>query len=211
VAFWSTALRSLELEVRSKLIDDFSAQVLTGALAVVTDPSNPIRLNLFAAAMRELFGHALHVLAPDANVTKCEWYKPEPRTNGPTRRQRAKYATQDGLPDDYIDQIGVNVTTFMRPRSLIGVKNPLPVRPAVTARKHGPLRGPAGRQIRDFSRATPSLRFRRHSLIPIDVLFSSCLPLSSIGKLSSSSMPSPRETSEFEPHCSPTAKVPVAL
>jgi hypothetical protein len=47
------------------------------------------------------------------------------------------------------------------------------------------------------------------------VLFSSCLPLSSIvnsnGKLSSSSMPSPRETSEFEPHCSPTAKVPVAL
>ena len=102
-------MRSLELEVRSKLIDDFSAQVLTGALAVVTDPSNPIRLNLFAAAMRELFGHTLHVLAPDANVTKCKWYKPEPRTNGPTRRQRAKYATQGGLPDDYIDQIGVNV------------------------------------------------------------------------------------------------------
>jgi hypothetical protein len=109
VGFWNTALRSLELEVRSKLIDDFSAQVLTGALAVVTDPSNPIRLNLFAVAMRELFGHTLHVLAPDANVTKCEWYKPEPRTNGPTRRQRAKYATQGGLSDDYIDEIGVNV------------------------------------------------------------------------------------------------------
>jgi hypothetical protein len=41
-------------------------------------------------------------------------------------------------------------------RFLIGVKNPLPIRPAATARKHGPLRGRAGRQIRDFSRATPS-------------------------------------------------------
>src|SRR5580693_2391941 len=38
---------------------------------------------------------------------------------------------------------------------LIGVKNPLPIRPAATARKQGPLRGRAGRQIRDFSRATP--------------------------------------------------------
>jgi hypothetical protein len=38
-------LTSLELELRAKLIDDFSAQVLTGALAVLDDPSNPIRLN----------------------------------------------------------------------------------------------------------------------------------------------------------------------
>jgi hypothetical protein len=72
-------------------------------------PNNPIRLNQFAAAMRELFGHTLHALAPDANVTKCEWFKRGPKTNGPTRRQRAKYATQGGLSDDYIDEIGVNV------------------------------------------------------------------------------------------------------
>jgi hypothetical protein len=43
-------------------------------------------------------------------------------------------------------------------RFLIGVKNPLPIRPAATARKHDPLRGRAGRQIRDFRRATPSFR-----------------------------------------------------
>ena len=41
---------------------------------------------------------------------------------------------------------------------LIGVKNPLPTRPAATATKHRPLRRPAVRQIRDFSRATPSFR-----------------------------------------------------
>src|SRR5215472_13164080 len=33
-------------------------------------------------------------------------------------------------------------------RFLIGVKNPLPIRPTVIARKHGPLRGHAVRQIR---------------------------------------------------------------
>jgi hypothetical protein len=43
-------------------------------------------------------------------------------------------------------------------RFLIGVKNPLPIRPTVTARKHGPLQGRADRQIRDSSRATPSFR-----------------------------------------------------
>jgi hypothetical protein len=107
--FRNADLTSLELELRAKLIDDFSAEVLTGALAVLDAPSNPIRLNQFAAAMRELFGHTLHTLAPDENVTKCEWFEPKPGTKGPTRRQRAKYATQGGLSDDYIAEIGVNV------------------------------------------------------------------------------------------------------
>jgi hypothetical protein len=43
-------------------------------------------------------------------------------------------------------------------RFLIGMKNPLPIRPAATARQNGPLRDRNGRQIRDFSRATPSFR-----------------------------------------------------
>ena len=38
------------------------------------------------------------------------------------------------------------------------MKDSLPIRPAVTARKHGPDRGRACRQIRDCSRATPSFR-----------------------------------------------------
>src|SRR5215831_16549408 len=55
---------------------------------------------------------------------------------------------------------------------LIGIKDPLPIRPAVTARKHGPERGRACRQIRDCSRATPSLRHASGDT------FSSCLPRS---------------------------------
>lgn len=91
------------------LVDDFSRQVLAGALRVAADTDNPIRLNLFAAAVRELFGHTLHALAPDANVAACRWYRPEPNTSGPTRRQRAKYATQGGLADAFIAEAGVDV------------------------------------------------------------------------------------------------------
>jgi hypothetical protein len=63
-------------------------------------------------------------------------------------------------------------------RFLIGMKNPLPIRPVATARQHGPLRGRAGRQIRDLSRATPSFRHASSDtpLILIDAFFSSCLP-----------------------------------
>src|SRR6202007_2091955 len=37
-------------------------------------------------------------------------------------------------------------------------EEPASYRPTATARKHGPLRGPAGRQIRNSGRAMPSLR-----------------------------------------------------
>src|SRR5262245_39765803 len=94
-----------EETLRSKLIDEFSQTVLTGALRTVADEGNPIRLNLFAAAVRELFGHTLHTLAPNERVVKCSWFKPE--AEGPTRRQRAKYATQGGLADEYVEELGV--------------------------------------------------------------------------------------------------------
>jgi hypothetical protein len=51
-------------------------------------------------------------------------------------------------------------------RFLIGVKNPLPIRPTVTARKHGPLQGravsPDARLQSGY--ALLSSRIRRHSL-----------------------------------------------
>jgi hypothetical protein len=52
-------------------LDDFSRLLVRGALRVVADKENPIRLNLFAAAIRELYGHTLHRLAPDEEVQAC--------------------------------------------------------------------------------------------------------------------------------------------
>lgn len=100
---------SLEDRIRAKLDDEFCQSVLTGAIRVVGDDANPIRLNLFAAAVRELFGHLLHMRAPDAGVTACPWFKQEENTDGPTRRQRAKFATPGGLSDKAVEELGVDV------------------------------------------------------------------------------------------------------
>lgn len=94
----------------SKLpLDDFEKVVLGGCLRVIEDKENPVRLNFFAAGVREIFSHLLHRLAPDEKVTACPWYRPEPNTKGPTRRQRAKYATQGGLADAFIKKAGIDV------------------------------------------------------------------------------------------------------
>ncbi|UWU66103.1 hypothetical protein [Bradyrhizobium sp. NC92] len=81
--------------------DDFAATVLAGAFQV-GESKNPIRGNLCAAAIREVAGHVLHALAPDSRVSKCCWYEQEPKTNGPTRQQRAIYIVQGGLPIDFV-------------------------------------------------------------------------------------------------------------
>ena len=103
-------MASVEDQIRSKLDDIFSIQVLTGLMSVLADVQNPIRLNQFAAAMRELFTYTLHRLAPDENIKKCPWFKQAKDTQGPTRRQRAKYATQGGLSDKHVWKMGVDVT-----------------------------------------------------------------------------------------------------
>jgi len=65
-----------------------------------------------------------------------------------------------GLPAiEFEDVPALHQSVMWRPgkmRFLIGMKNPLPIRPSATARQHGPSRGRAGRQIRDSSRATPT-------------------------------------------------------
>jgi Predicted pPIWI-associating nuclease len=66
---------------------------------------------------------------------KCRWYAPVPKTNGPTRDQRAKYAVQGGLPDEALSELRdqildirkdvlkwfekLNSFTHLRPRTTI--------------------------------------------------------------------------------------------
>lgn len=96
-------------DLAEKLPDEFSRTVLHGSLMVVQDKSNPIRQNLFAAGMRELFGHVLHAYAPDEDVRACRWFEQSVETTTVTRKQRAVYATQGGLSDDYVAGLGVDV------------------------------------------------------------------------------------------------------
>jgi len=95
--------RSAELE--KLLPDDFSKTLLAGGLEVL-DSANPIRAHLFGAALREIIGHLLHSMAPDAELAEASWFvKVEDR---PTRRQRATFAIQGGLSDETVDKLGID-------------------------------------------------------------------------------------------------------
>jgi hypothetical protein len=89
-------------ELRTHLPDDFHRQLLDGSLQVLGQIDNPVRAHLFAAGLRELFGLSLETLAPDSMVRKCGWFKQMKDTAGPTRRQRALYATRGGLDDEFL-------------------------------------------------------------------------------------------------------------
>lgn len=95
--------------LRELLPDDFSRDLLLGCMIVLENHSNPVRLNLFAAGVRELFTHILHTFAPDEEVKKCKWFVQDKGTNSITRMQRAIYATQGGFSDNYISGLSVNV------------------------------------------------------------------------------------------------------
>lgn len=95
-------------------LEPFERLVLVGCHRVLLDTENPIRLNLFASGIREIFTHLLHRQAPDADVARCVWYVPPPDNKPPTRRQRARYAMQGGLTDAFVGRAGVEVDTLLQ-------------------------------------------------------------------------------------------------
>lgn len=105
--------------LRERLPDEFSVVLLDGAVRVLADPENRIRLNQFAGSMRELYTHVLHGFSPDEDVRRCPWFaeqrdararknqnQTEAELNRPTRRQRAMYALQGGITDTQITAYG---------------------------------------------------------------------------------------------------------
>ena len=90
-------------EIEEVLAEGFERDLFAASQNNLNDKSNPLRLNNYSYAMRELTRHILHRLAPDKNVLNCDWYKNETdKDNGITRKQRAYYAVQGGLNDSYV-------------------------------------------------------------------------------------------------------------
>ncbi|WP_201068761.1 MULTISPECIES: pPIWI-associating nuclease domain-containing protein [Thiorhodovibrio] len=98
-------------EIESALTEGFERDLFAASQRNLDDKSNPLRLNNYSYAMRELTRHILHRLAPDENVLKCNWYKNETdKDNGITRKQRAYYAAQGGLDSAYVQHtLGLEV------------------------------------------------------------------------------------------------------
>ena len=96
-----------------RLCDEFTRTVLRGAIYVAQDAGNPIRGNLFASAIREVFTHMLHRLASDEEVESCSWFKIESESGRPTRAQRQRYMIQGGLTDEYVvDELKLDVASL---------------------------------------------------------------------------------------------------
>jgi hypothetical protein len=103
-------------EIKNELNEGFERELFIAAQKNLEDKSNPLRLNNYSYAMRELTRHVLHRLSPDENVNKCLWYKNEKgKKNGITRMQRALYAVQGGLDNPYVEKtLGLDVNKIHR-------------------------------------------------------------------------------------------------
>jgi hypothetical protein len=89
--------------LEARLQDDFSRTLLRGALAALTQENVATRAQHFSVSMRDLSDHMLEQLAPDDEAVKaCAWYQQHPNVQGPTRRQRAFYASRGGLTDAFL-------------------------------------------------------------------------------------------------------------
>lgn len=96
------------------LSKDFEKELFEASLHTLKDNDSKLRFNNFAYSIRELSRHFLHRLAPDKNVQTCCWYKKETENGLPTRAQRIKYAIQGGIPDDIIDNLGIDTNGFQQ-------------------------------------------------------------------------------------------------
>lgn len=98
-------------DINKELSEGFEKDLFAAAQKNLEDIHNPLRLNNYSYAIRELTRHVLHRLSPDDNVVRCTWYKNETgKENGITRKQRAYYAVQGGLDDLYVEKtLGLKV------------------------------------------------------------------------------------------------------
>lgn len=88
--------------INSVLLDGFEKELLDSAFINLLTP-NPLRLNNFAYALRELTRHVLHRLAPDDELKQCQWFLPDKTSSTEiTRKHRIKFAIQGGLSDFYV-------------------------------------------------------------------------------------------------------------
>lgn len=98
----------------ARLPDKFSEDLLNGALSALTQENVATRAQHFSVSMRDLSDHMLKQLAPDNEaIKKCFWYRQHPDLDGPTRRQRALYASRGGLTDSFLkNELKLNCKDF---------------------------------------------------------------------------------------------------
>lgn len=98
-------------KLRAHLGTEFQQRLLDAALLSLSAVDNPLRLNNFSTAFRELVRHVFDHLAPDEEIQKCAWYKPEPTSKtGVTRAYRVGFVIHGGISPAYArDELNIDI------------------------------------------------------------------------------------------------------
>lgn len=87
---------SIADNIISEALARFSESLVAGYQQVQKDLADESRISWRGTAneIREVLRELLELMAPDEAVTRMNWFKQEPKTQGPTQAQRAKYALE---------------------------------------------------------------------------------------------------------------------
>ena len=99
------AANELTHRVRGHFRLDLHREIFDAAVESFDHEDIPLRLKNFASALRELGRIWLEQLAPKEKIRACEWFEQNTdlrEEDGVTRAQRAKYAVQGELPDEFV-------------------------------------------------------------------------------------------------------------
>ncbi|WP_062347065.1 hypothetical protein [Novosphingobium sp. CCH12-A3] len=89
---------------------EFTRDTMLGAALALDQRENPLRLNLFATAIRIFLDHVMDALAPREQVEACRWFEPVEGQDKPVRKARLTYALIGGLTVEQIEKItGIDV------------------------------------------------------------------------------------------------------
>lgn len=94
---------------------EFTRDAMLGAALALDQRENPLRLNLFATAIRIFLDHVMDALAPREQVEACRWFEPVEGQDKPVRKARLTYALIGGLTLEQIEKItGIDVKPLIK-------------------------------------------------------------------------------------------------
>jgi hypothetical protein len=108
----------LARSIAARFTSEFERDIFLAALRSFDEVDNPLRVNNFATALRELGRIHLDAQAPEDRIKKCDWFEQKyNQLKQPIieRTQRVKYAIQGELHDDFVrNTLGIEVDEATR-------------------------------------------------------------------------------------------------
>ncbi len=94
---------------------EFTRDAMRGAALVLDARENPLRLNLFASAIRIFLDHMMDALAPRMEVEACRWFEPVEGQDKPIRNARLTYALIGGFTTNQVEEpTGIEVKPLIK-------------------------------------------------------------------------------------------------